>query len=298
MDNEQNHSRKGPMGRGPQARFIGGKAKNFKKSIKKLINYCRPLIPMIIFAIVLAFLSSILSIIGPDKLKDMTNTIIAGISGKIDLDKIKSIALLLVCLYALSFIFNYIQGFLMAGVTQKFSKKLRQEISIKINKLPLRYFDNNSYGDILSRITNDVDTLGQTMNQSIGMLVTSVTMFLGSLVMMVYTNWIMAITAVLATITGFSLMTVILSKSQKYFIAQQRQLGKLNGHIEEMYSGHNVVKAYNGVYEAKAIFKKYNDQLYESAWKSQFLSGLMPTIWDLLVILDMLLCALLVRFLI
>ena len=278
MDNEQNHSRKGPMGRGPQARFIGGKAKNFKKSIKKLINYCRPLIPMIIFAIVLAFLSSILSIIGPDKLKDMTNTIIAGISGKIDLDKIKSIALLLVCLYALSFIFNYIQGFLMAGVTQKFSKKLRQEISIKINKLPLRYFDNNSYGDILSRITNDVDTLGQTMNQSIGMLVTSVTMFLGSLVMMVYTNWIMAITAVLATITGFSLMTVILSKSQKYFIAQQRQLGKLNGHIEEMYSGHNVVKAYNGVYEAKAIFKKYNDQLYESAWKSQFLSGLMPTI--------------------
>ena len=166
----------------------------------------------------------------------------------------------------------------MATVTQKFSKKLRGEISIKINKLPLKYFDKNSYGDILSRVTNDVDTLGQTMNQSIGTLVSSVTMFIGSLVMMFYTNWLMAITAIIATIIGFALMAVILAKSQKYFNAQQKQLGILNGHIEEMYSGHNVVKAYNGTNESKKKFNEYNNALYESAWKSQFLSGLMPVI--------------------
>ena len=254
------------------------KAKDFKGSMKKLINYCKPLIPLIIIAILLAFLSSILSIIGPDKLKDMTNEITNGLMSSINLNKIKSIALLLVILYSTSLIFNYFQGFIMATVTQKFSKKLRTEISVKINKLPLKYFDKNSYGDILSRVTNDVDTLGQTMNQSIGTLVTSVTMFLGSLFMMFYTNAIMAITAIISTIIGFALMAVILAKSQKYFNAQQKQLGILNGHIEEMYSGHNVVKAYNGTNESKKKFNEYNNALYESAWKSQFLSGLMPTI--------------------
>ena len=254
------------------------KAKDFKGSIKKLVKYCKPLMPIIIISIILAFLSSILSIIGPDKLKDMTNEITLGLMGKINLDKVKNIGLLLIIFYSSSFIFNYFQGFLMATVTQKFSKKLRGEISIKINKLPLKYFDKNSYGDILSRVTNDVDTLGQTMNQSIGTLVSSVTMFIGSLVMMFYTNWVMAITAIIATIIGFALMAVILAKSQKYFNAQQKQLGILNGHIEEMYSGHNVVKAYNGTNESKKKFNEYNNALYESAWKSQFLSGLMPVI--------------------
>ena len=254
------------------------KAKDFKGSIKKLVKYCKPLMPIIIISIILAFLSSILSIIGPDKLKDMTNEITLGLMGKINLDKVKSIGLLLIIFYSSGFIFNYFQGFLMATVTQKFSKKLRGEISIKINKLPLKYFDKNSYGDILSRVTNDVDTLGQTMNQSIGTLVSSVTMFIGSLVMMFYTNWLMAITAIIATIIGFALMAVILAKSQKYFNAQQKQLGILNGHIEEMYSGHNVVKAYNGTNESKKKFNEYNNALYESAWKSQFLSGLMPVI--------------------
>ena len=254
------------------------KAKDFKGSIKKLVKYCKPLMPIIIISIILAFLSSILSIIGPDKLKDMTNEITLGLMGKINLDKVKNIGLLLIIFYSSSFIFNYFQGFLMATVTQKFSKKLRGEISIKIKKLPLKYFDKNSYGDILSRVTNDVDTLGQTMNQSIGTLVSSVTMFIGSLVMMFYTNWLMAITAIIATIIGFALMAVILAKSQKYFNAQQKQLGILNGHIEEMYSGHNVVKAYNGTNESKKKFNEYNNALYESAWKSQFLSGLMPVI--------------------
>ena len=254
------------------------KAKDFKGSMKKLINYCKPLIPLILIAIVLAFLSSILSIIGPDRLKDMTNEITTGLMSSINLNKVKSIALLLVIFYSTSLIFNYFQGFIMATVTQKFSKKLRTEISVKINKLPLKYFDKNSYGDILSRVTNDVDTLGQTMNQSVGTLVTSVTMFLGSLFMMFYTNAIMAVTAIISTIIGFALMAVILAKSQKYFNAQQKQLGILNGHIEEMYSGHNVVKAYNGTNESKKKFNEYNNALYESAWKSQFLSGLMPVI--------------------
>lgn len=254
------------------------KAKDFKGSIKKLIKYCKPLMPLIIIAIILAFLSSVLSIIGPDKLKDMTNEITIGLMGKINLDKVKSIGILLIIFYSLSFIFNYFQGFIMSTVTQRFSKKLRSEISIKINKLPLKYFDKNSYGDILSRVTNDVDTLGQTMNQSIGTLVTSITMFIGSLIMMFYTNAIMAITAIVSTIIGFALMAVILAKSQKYFNAQQKQLGILNGHIEEMYSGHNVVKAYNGTNESKKKFNEYNNALYKSAWKSQFLSGLMPTI--------------------
>ena len=262
----------------PGKNISNEKAKDFKSSIKKLINYCKPLMPIIIIAIILAFLSSVLAIIGPDKLKDMTNVITKGLMGKINLNKVKSIGLLLIIFYSASFIFNYFQGFLMATVTQKFSKKLRSEIIVKINKLPLKYFDKNSYGDILSRVTNDVDTLGQTLNQSIGTLVTSVTMFMGSLFMMFYTNWIMAVTAIIATIIGFILMAVILFKSQKYFNAQQKQLGILNGHIEEMYSGHNVVKAYNGINESKKKFNEYNNALYESAWKSQFLSGLMPVI--------------------
>ena len=200
----------------PGKNISNEKAKDFKSSIKKLINYCKPLMPIIIIAIILAFLSSVLAIIGPDKLKDMTNVITKGLMGKINLNKVKSIGLLLIIFYSASFIFNYFQGFLMATVTQKFSKKLRSEIIVKINKLPLKYFDKNSYGDILSRVTNDVDTLGQTLNQSIGTLVTSVTMFMGSLFMMFYTNWIMAVTAIIATIIGFALMAVILAKSQKY----------------------------------------------------------------------------------
>lgn len=166
----------------------------------------------------------------------------------------------------------------MTTITNKFSKKLRAEISIKINHLPLRYFDKHSYGDILSRVTNDVDTISQTMNNSIGTLVSAVALFLGSLIMMFATNWQMALTAVISTIIGFGLMIVILSKSQKYFTAQQDELGNINGHIEEIYSGLNVVKAYNGIKSSNEKFDKINDKLYESARKSQFLSGLMQPI--------------------
>lgn len=163
----------------------------------------------------------------------------------------------------------------MATVTQKVSKSLRTEISQKINRLPLKYFDGTSTGNILSRVTNDVDTIGQTLNQSVGTLVTASAMFAGSLIMMFYTNWIMAVSAILAAFSGFGFMMLIITRSQKYFKQQQQELGTLNGHIEETYSGHNVVKAYNGEKEAKNEFHAMNQRLYHSAWKSQFMSGLM-----------------------
>ncbi len=263
----------GPMG-GPRM-GVGEKSKDFKKAMKNLIKYCRPFLVFIIIAIILASASSVCAIIGPNYLSDITDEITKGLIGNINLDKIKSISLFLVVIYTLSLIFGYLQGFIMTTITNRFTKKMRKEISEKINKLPLRYFDNHSYGDILSRVTNDVDTIGQTMNNSIGTLVSAVTLFLGSLLMMFITNWIMAITAVLTTIIGFGSMMVILSKSQKYFTQQQDELGNINGHIEEIYSGHNVVKAYNGIDEANEKFDMINDQLFESVRKSQFLSGLM-----------------------
>ncbi|PAD81700.1 ABC transporter [Niallia circulans] len=244
-------------------------------SLKQLVIYCKAYFPIIIFALILAMTAAIFSIIGPDQLSKMTDYITAGLMGDIDLDAVYDVAILLVFLYGLGFIFNYVQGYIMATVTQRISKQLRRDISVKINRLPLKYFDNTTTGDVLSRVTNDVDMVGQTMNQSISSLITAITMFVGSLIMMFYTNWIMAIAAILSTFIGFAFMFFIISKSQKYFAQQQQELGKLNGHIEEIYSGHNVVKAYNAEQQAKDDFFAINTRLYESAWKSQFMSGLM-----------------------
>ena len=197
---------------------------------------------------------------------------------KMDIQLIYKYAFFLATLYVVSAIFSYIQNFSMTTVSNNFAKKLRSNISIKINKLPLKYFDSHETGDILSRVTNDVDTIAHNLNQSLASLVSSVTLFIGSIIMMFITNWIMAITAILSSLIGFSLMSLILGKSQKYFIARQTQLGDLNGFIEEMYSGHNVVKAYNGSKEAISEFSTLNNRLYESNRKSQFLSGLMHPI--------------------
>lgn len=266
-----NRPMRGPMAGPP----IGEKSKNFKKSMGQLIKYCKPYLIVIIIAIIFAIASSICSIIGPDYLSEITNEITKGLMTKINLENIKNIGCFLIALYSASAILGYAQGFIMTTITNKFSKKLRAEISTKINHLPLRYFDKHSYGDILSRVTNDVDTISQTMNNSIGTLVSATALFLGSLIMMFATNWQMALTAVLSTIIGFGLMITILSKSQKYFIAQQNELGNINGHIEEIYSGINVVKAYNGIQSSNKKFDEINTKLYESARKSQFLSGLM-----------------------
>ena len=192
-----------------------------------------------------------------------------------NMKKIKKIGILLSSFYILSAIFTFIQSLIMATVSNKFAKKLRSNISNKINKMPLKYFDKHQSGDILSRVTNDVDTIAQTMNQSLGTLVSSVTLFLGTIIMMFYTNYIMAITAIVSSLLGFMFMFSVLAKSQKYFTMKQTELGNLNGHIEEVYSGLNVVKVYNGKKESNEKFDKYNKRVYEANRKSQFLSGLM-----------------------
>ena len=192
-----------------------------------------------------------------------------------NIDKIKNIAILLICIYLISAIFEYFEAILMTDVSNNFARKLRGNISSKINKLPLKYFDKHAIGDILSRVTNDVDTIAQSMNQSLSTLVSAITLFVGTIIMMFVTNSVMAITAILASLFGFVFMSLVLSKSQKYFVAKQNELGALNGHIEEVYSGLNVVKTYNGEKISNEKFDDLNDKLYKANWKSEFLSGLM-----------------------
>ena len=275
---------RGPMGGGPGARFSGEKAKDFKGTWVKLINYCKRHLPAILTALTLAALAAVFQIMGPNKLKDMTNEIMKGIPmlingmpilGSIDFSAVSKIAVTLILLYASSAVLNFVEHFIMATITAKISKTMRTDISRKINKLPLKYFDKTSFGDVISRVTNDVDAIGQTLNQSLDNTVRSISMFVGSMIMMFYNSWILALVAIGATLIGFVAMTVIMKKSQKHFKAQQKGLGDINGHIEEIYSGHDVVKAYNGGRKAKKRFEEINGTLYESGWKSQFMSGLM-----------------------
>lgn len=194
---------------------------------------------------------------------------------KINLDNIFKICMILVVIYLVAYVVNFVQGFIMATVNQRVSRDLRSRISVKINKLPLKYFDKVSYGEVLSRVSNDVDTIGQTLNNSVNTLIGAAALFIGSLIMMFVTNWIMAISGVVATIIGFVLMIVIISKSQKYFVAQQNVLGQVNGFVEEAYSGQEIIKAYNAEEDTTGAFEVINKKLYSSAWKSQFYSGLM-----------------------
>ena len=230
----------------------------------------------------IAFLRSVIDIdaskVNDDTLKVMDNlpkSIYNIIKPTMDLDAAKRIIITLVCLYLLSAIFGYIQSYSMTTVSNGFAKDLRTRISVKINKLPLKFFDSHEIGDILSRVTNDVDTIAQNLNQSLATLISSVTLFIGSIIMMFTTNWVMAITAILSTLFGFTFMISILKKSQKYFIARQEELGNINGHIEEIYSGHNVVECYNAKGEVTKTFDELNGRLRECNKKSQFLSGLM-----------------------
>ena len=319
-----------PMGRG-----VPEKSKDFMGSIKRLLSSLKKWQIVMILSLLLAMASSILALIAPNKLSDLTDTITAGIKPnlnettiteimndssisnedkmtfnnfllnikneedsnkileamdslpssiynivkpKIDIEQVKKIALLLTLLYLLSAIFNYVEQFSMTTVSNKFAKSLRSQIGNKINKLPLKYFDGHETGDVLSRVTNDVDTIAQNLNQSLATLVSSVTLFVGSVVMMFVTNWIMAITAIISSLIGFLGMAIILKKSQKYFTQRQIELGNLNGYIEEIYSGHNVVKAYNGDKKANQDFDELNGKLYVCNKKSQFLSGLMQPI--------------------
>lgn len=229
----------GPAMRGPHGTvpMAGHTKHSFSSTWGKLITYCRPWIPAIIIALIFAMSGTVFTILGPDKISEMTDIITNGLLGSIDMDAVTTVALTLVAFYASSILLSYAQSFIMATVTQKVSKSMRRDISKKINVLPLKYFDSTSYGDILSRVTNDVDTIGQTLNQSIGNLVSAIALLVGSVFMMFKTNWILAIVAIGASLIGFVLMMFIISHSQKFFTRQQKLVGDINGHVEEVYSG-------------------------------------------------------------
>lgn len=271
----ENRNNRGGM-RGPgMGRRPAEKSKDFKGTWMKIIRYCKRYLAVIVVALICAVAGTILTILGPDKLSDLTKVITEGIATGIDMERVKSIGLTLVVFYVGSVILSFGQQFIMVTVTQNVTKQLRSDISGKINRLPMAYYNKTSTGDVLSRVTNDVDMISQSMNQSIGNLVSAVALFFGSLIMMFKTNVIMTLTAVIATMIGFGLMSLITSHSQKYFSRQQANLGALNGHIEEIYSGHTVVKAYNGEKNAKKVFDELNNNLRDSAFKAQSLSGLM-----------------------
>ena len=270
---ERRHRGPGP---GPNPGMAKGeKAKDFGGAIKALFAYIRGYLPAIITATVFSAAGTVLNVIGPDKMKKITTLIAEGAMAGIDKEAVFKIAITLVIMYGAGAVLNLLQGVIMADVTQKTSKSLRTDISRKINRLPLSYFDKTSIGDILSRITNDVDSIGQTMNQSMASLVGAITMFFGSLWMMFITNWIMTVVGILSTIIGFVFMMVIMGKSQKYFAMQQDELGVINGYVEETYTGHLIVKAFNNEAKTKQEFDIMNEKLFTSAWKSQFLSGMM-----------------------
>ena len=252
------------------------------KSVKKLFLYIKPYLPSIIIALVLAVIGAVTTIVGPEKISDLMNIITNGLTTPdgVDMTKFVEIAVMLVCLYLAGAIANYIQQFLMAGVTQKTSKRLRTDINNKINNLPLKYFDTTTRGDILSRVTNDVDTISQTFGSTIANLVNAITLFFGVLIMMFTVNWILALITIGTSILGFVLMSIILKKSQKYFQLRQQNLGEMNGHIEEIYTNHNVVKSYNAEDKSKEKFNGINKKLFTNNWKSQALSGLMPPIMN------------------
>lgn len=251
-----------------------GKAKNFKLAMSKLIRFLFPNLFLVIIAIILAIGGAVLTIISPDYISDITNHIQVGLKTGINTSAVTKIALLLVLFYSLSAIFTYIQNFIMATVTDRAARGLRKSISQKINRLPLKYYDKSSFGDVLSRVTNDVDTIAMTLNQSITTLITAISIFVGSIIMMFITNTIMALTAIGASLIGFIIMGIIMRKSQKYFFSLQASLGEMNGHIEEIYTNHNIVKVYNGEEAAINDFNKINGKLYNNTWKSQFFSGL------------------------
>lgn len=260
---------------GPGGKMHGEKPKDFKKSWGELIRYAKKEMPYVIVALVCAMLGTIISLIGPNVLSDITDIITEGLTTTIDTDAVSRLCIIMMVLYAVSWLLTFSQQFIMATVTQFLSKRLRTDIVEKTNRLPFNYFDNTSYGDVLSRITNDIDTIGMTLNQSVAMLVSSITMFLGSLMMMFITNAVMALTAVISSLLGFIAMTQIMKHSQKHFSRQQRHLGAINGHVEEIYSGHTVVKVFNAEDVSKEEFERINRHLRDSSFKSSALSGLM-----------------------
>ncbi len=270
--------------RGPGVRMGGEKARDIKLTVRKMIAYIQKRKGLMVVAIIFAMLGSILTLIGPGQLTELTDTITEGIAtsmtgvGEIDLGAVFSIGLFLAIVYATSYVLSIIQGVMISTVMQKTAKNLRTDIANKINRLPMVYFSRNSKGDVLSRVTNDVDTVGQTLSQSMGTFISAVTLLVGSVIMMLITNAILTVTAIISTAVGFIFMIFVMKNSQKHFANQQKCLGKINGHIEEMYAGHSVVKAYNGEKNAINVFNSINSDLRSSVFRAQALSGLMMPI--------------------
>nr|WP_041139693.1 ABC transporter ATP-binding protein [Beduini massiliensis] len=272
------------MGPGGRGHGPGEKAKNFKGTMKNLFNYLKPFYLKIFIVIIFAVGSTVFAIIGPKILGQATTKLSEGImakvmgTGGIDFDAIWNIILLLIALYAISAIFSYIQGFIMTGVSQSISYNMRKELSEKMDRMPLKYFDTKTHGEVLSRVTNDIDTIAQSLNQSMSQIITSVATVVGIFIMMLSISWEMTLLAVMVLPISAVLMMQITKRSQKYFKQQQAYLGDVNGHIEEMYGGHDVVKAFNGEEASIEEFAVHNGNLYKSAWKSQFLSSMMHPI--------------------
>ena len=280
------NQRKGPKMGGHGPMNPTEKAKDFKGTLKKLIKYLKEYKVSIFFVILFAIASTVFSIYGPKILGNATTEIFNGLIskisgiGSIDFAKVGSILTFLLCLYILSAMLSFAQGFIMNGVSNKVSYKLRKEISIKINKLPMKFFDKKTHGEILSCVTNDVDTLSQNLSQSLSQIVTSVITLFGILIMMLSINVTMTIASLAIIPISLGIIGLIVKKSQKHFVKQQEYLGLLNGTVEEVYGGHDVVKAFNGEEKAIKQFNEYNEKLYETGWKSQFLSGIMHPIMN------------------
>ena len=283
MSEKMNNNR--PRRHGPGGGMAPGeKPKNFKKSVSKLKDYLGKYVAAIIVVMIFAVCSTVFNVVGPKTLGRATTTLSEGLmnkirgTGSIDFDKIGRILLIVLVLYALSSLFGIVQGWIMTGITQKVCYSLRKEISEKINRMPMKYFESRTYGEVLSRITNDIDTLGQGLNQSITQIITSVTTLIGVLVMMLSISPLMTLIALVTLPISVGLISLVVKKSQKYFKTQQEYLGHINGLVEETYSGHNVVQAFNREKTVVEEFNNTNSVLYDSAWKSQFLSGMMQPI--------------------
>lgn len=275
----------GPMGRGPMGHghgaAMGEKANDFSGTMKQLMKYMSKYKIAIIAVLLFAIGSTVFSIVGPKILGKATTKIFEGLmakvsgTGGIDFGAIEKILLILVCLYLVSALFSFVQGYIMSGISQKISYEMRNQISEKINRMPMKYFDTKTHGEILSRITNDIDTLGMSLNQSLTQLITSVTTMVGILIMMLSISWIMTLAALVIIPLSLFAVRKVVGRSQKYFKKQQRYLGHVNGLVEENYGGHQIVRVFNKEEEVTEQFNKLNDELYDSAWKSQFLSGMM-----------------------
>lgn len=275
----------GPMGRGPMGHghgaAMGEKANDFSGTMKQLMKYMSKYKIAIIAVLLFAIGSTVFSIVGPKILGKATTKIFEGLmakvsgTGGIDFGAIEKILLILVCLYLVSALFSFIQGYIMSGISQKISYEMRNQILEKINRMPMKYFDTKTHGEILSRITNDIDTLGMSLNQSLTQLITSVTTMVGILIMMLSISWIMTLAALVIIPLSMFAVRKVVGRSQKYFKKQQRFLGHVNGLVEENYGGHQIVRVFNKEEEVTEEFNKLNDELYDSAWRSQFLSGMM-----------------------